>query len=79
VCRWRWLQIVLRAQFALWQVAAATLQLAKQGHFSDPPGIPMYMECGKDKDGLRLFQSVRGTNGVEGKSLAGSYSGKMCT
>jgi hypothetical protein len=48
------------------QVAKATLKLAKEGHFSDPPGVPMYMECGKDKDDLRLFQSVRGTNGVEG-------------
>jgi hypothetical protein len=53
--------------FVFVQVAAATLKLAEEGNFSDPPGVPMYMECGKDKDDLRLFQSVRGTNGVEGE------------
>lgn len=49
-----------------WDLAANFLENIQRGHFSDPPGVILYYEQGRDKDGLVLYRCVRGTNGVEG-------------
>lgn len=36
-----------------------------KGCLSDPPGLSLYVERGKDKDGLKLYKCLRGTNTVE--------------
>lgn len=46
--------------------AEAVLELARQGHLSDVPDIPMYEHAGIDKYGLQKWKCVRGTNKVEG-------------
>ena len=42
-------------------VEAATL-----GYLSDPSDIALYFRMGKDKDGLHIYRTIRGTNSVEG-------------
>ncbi|KAJ6595305.1 hypothetical protein B0H10DRAFT_2232939 [Mycena sp. CBHHK59/15] len=42
------------------------LQTAREGYLSDPPGIPLYYLMGKDRDGLNVYRTVRGTNSLEG-------------
>ncbi|KAJ6490114.1 hypothetical protein C8R45DRAFT_1139189 [Mycena sanguinolenta] len=42
------------------------LETVRLGFVSDPPGIPLYYVRGKDRDGLTLYRTVRGTNSVEG-------------
>lgn len=42
------------------------LNTARQGYLSDPPGISLYYLMGKDRDGLNLYRTVRGTNSIEG-------------
>ncbi|KAJ7474233.1 hypothetical protein FB451DRAFT_1398222 [Mycena latifolia] len=42
------------------------LQTARDGYLSDPPGIPLYYLMGKDRDGLNIYRTVRGTNSLEG-------------
>ncbi|KAJ3286199.1 hypothetical protein HDU76_008011, partial [Blyttiomyces sp. JEL0837] len=37
----------------------------KKGCLSDPPGLKLYYECGKDKDGLNLYRCVRGSSRME--------------
>lgn len=51
---------------AVWEKANAMLELARQGYFSDVPGIPMYKKAGTDKLGLDKFKCLRGTNNIEG-------------
>ena len=48
------------------------LELVKKGYASDPPGMAMYLpktdSYGRpliDKDGLKLYRSVRGTSNLE--------------
>ena len=43
-------------------VEAATL-----GYLSDPSDIALYFRIGKDKDGLHIYHTIRGTNSVEGE------------
>jgi hypothetical protein len=42
------------------------LETVKKGCFSDLPGISLYFLMGKDRDGLNLYRTARGTNSVEG-------------
>jgi hypothetical protein len=42
------------------------LQTAREGYLSDPPGIPLYYLMGVDRDGLKIYRTVRGTNSLEG-------------
>jgi hypothetical protein len=42
------------------------LDTVRKGYLSDPPGIPLYYLMGKDRDGLNLYRTVRGTNSIEG-------------
>ncbi|KAJ6502069.1 hypothetical protein C8R45DRAFT_608315 [Mycena sanguinolenta] len=42
------------------------LETVRLGYMSDPPGIALYYVRGKDRDGLNLYRTVRGTNSVEG-------------
>ena len=42
-------------------VEAATLVF-----LSDPSDIVLYYRMGKDKDGLNIYRTIRGTNSVEG-------------
>ena len=42
------------------------LEHVDRGCLSDPPGISLYYDGGKDRDGLQLFHCVRGTNDLEG-------------
>ncbi|KAI0369360.1 hypothetical protein BV20DRAFT_1113655 [Pilatotrama ljubarskyi] len=51
---------------ASWQKAVNVLENVRAGYYSDPPGIQLYMVCGKDREGLTLYRCVRGTNNVEG-------------
>jgi hypothetical protein len=46
--------------------AELMLESISLGHYSDPPGIDLYMERGKDVDGLPLYRCLRGTNSIEG-------------
>ncbi|KAI3636130.1 hypothetical protein MIR68_005482 [Amoeboaphelidium protococcarum] len=39
---------------------------AGRGCLSDPQGISLYYEKGKDKDGLTLYRCIRGSSSVEG-------------
>jgi hypothetical protein len=41
------------------------LQTAREGYLWDPPGIPLYYLMGKDRDGLIIYRTVRGTNSLE--------------
>jgi hypothetical protein len=42
------------------------METIRLGLVSDPPDIPLYVELGKDKEGLTLYRCCRGTNSVEG-------------
>ncbi|KAJ7174946.1 hypothetical protein C8R43DRAFT_1201440 [Mycena crocata] len=42
------------------------LDTVRKGYLSDPPGISLYYLMGKDRDGLNIYRTVRGTNSVEG-------------
>lgn len=42
------------------------LDTVRKGYLSDPPGIPLYYLMGKDRDGLNIYRTVRGTNSIEG-------------
>ncbi|KAJ7444452.1 hypothetical protein FB451DRAFT_1189544 [Mycena latifolia] len=42
------------------------LTTVQKGYLSDPAGISLYYLMGKDRDGLNLYRTVRGTNSVEG-------------
>ncbi|KAJ7151286.1 hypothetical protein C8R43DRAFT_951101 [Mycena crocata] len=42
------------------------LDTVRKGYLSDPPGISLYYLKGKDRDGLNLYRTIRGTNSVEG-------------
>lgn len=46
--------------------AAALIETARLGFLSDLPGLALYYLVGRDKDGLKLYRTVRGTNSVEG-------------
>ncbi|KAF7310239.1 hypothetical protein MIND_00397600 [Mycena indigotica] len=46
--------------------AAALIETARLGFLSDLPGLALYYWIGRDKDGLNLYRTVRGTNSVEG-------------
>ncbi|KAJ7066294.1 hypothetical protein C8F01DRAFT_1228372 [Mycena amicta] len=46
--------------------AAALIETARLGFLSDPPGLAVYYWIGCDKNGLKLYRTVRGTNSVEG-------------
>ncbi|KAJ7227290.1 hypothetical protein GGX14DRAFT_555855 [Mycena pura] len=46
--------------------AAALIETARLGFLSDLPGLAIYHLVGRDKDGLKLYRTVRGTNSVEG-------------
>lgn len=49
-----------------WEVAANVLENLRRGYYSDPPNIPFYYPCGKDKYDLLKYRCVRGTNTIEG-------------
>jgi hypothetical protein len=42
------------------------LETVRKGYLSDPAGISLYYLMGKDRDGLNLYRTVRGTNSIEG-------------
>jgi hypothetical protein len=46
--------------------AELMLESISLGHYSDPPGINLYMERGRDIDDLPLYRCLRGTNSIEG-------------
>ncbi|KAJ7195718.1 hypothetical protein B0H12DRAFT_1169101 [Mycena haematopus] len=48
------------------KTADTLLETARLGFVSDPPGIALYYVRGKDRDGLTLYRTIRGTNSVEG-------------
>jgi hypothetical protein len=48
------------------ETANTLLETVRLGFLSDPPGISRYYIRGKDRDGLILYRTVRGTNSVEG-------------
>ena len=49
-----------------WDVMKNILEHIRRGYYSDPPGIPLYFEVGKDRHGLTLYRCCRGTNDLEG-------------
>ncbi|KAJ7018412.1 hypothetical protein C8F04DRAFT_977319 [Mycena alexandri] len=53
---------------AAWRIAKNILELVKNGHVSDPPGVQLYYCLGFDIKacGLPIYRCVRGTNNVEG-------------
>jgi hypothetical protein len=51
---------------AAYAQAELMLENISLGHYSDPPGINLYMERGRDVDGLPIYRCLRGTNSVEG-------------
>ncbi|KAJ7196492.1 hypothetical protein GGX14DRAFT_672632 [Mycena pura] len=42
------------------------LEAARCGYLSDPQGYILYYVIGRDKDGLNIYRTIRGTNSVEG-------------
>ncbi|KAJ7712869.1 hypothetical protein B0H14DRAFT_3523704 [Mycena olivaceomarginata] len=42
------------------------LDTVRKRYLSDPPGIPLYYFMGKDRDGLNIYRTIRGTNSTEG-------------
>ncbi|KAF9020332.1 hypothetical protein BDZ89DRAFT_1203851 [Hymenopellis radicata] len=48
------------------QMADRLLDTVSRGFLSDPAGIPLYYTMGKDRDGLTVYRTMRGTNSVEG-------------
>ncbi|RDB18198.1 hypothetical protein Hypma_000504 [Hypsizygus marmoreus] len=51
---------------ASWDKAKNILENIRQGYYSDPIGLDLYMSKGKDHNGLNLYRCIRGTNSVEG-------------
>jgi len=53
---------------ATWKSAKSILKLIEAGYLSDPPGIPLYYEVGRDRkeNGLPVWHCMRGTNTTEG-------------
>ena len=49
-----------------WDAAKNILEHIRGGYYSDPPGVSLYFQVGKDKDGLTLYRCCRGTNDLEG-------------
>ncbi|KAF9065365.1 hypothetical protein BDP27DRAFT_1424927 [Rhodocollybia butyracea] len=50
----------------LLQITTSLLDSVHCGFLSDPPGIPLYYIIGSDHDNLPLYQTIRGTNSIEG-------------
>lgn len=46
--------------------AESLLETARCGFLSDPPDIPLFYKMGRDKDGLTIYRTIRGTSSVEG-------------
>ncbi|KAJ7105168.1 hypothetical protein C8R44DRAFT_745891 [Mycena epipterygia] len=42
------------------------LDTVQKGYLSDPAGISLYYFMGKDRDGLNIYRTTRGTNSIEG-------------
>lgn len=42
------------------------LDTVRKGYLSDPPGICLYYLMSTDRDGLKIYRTVRGTNSIEG-------------
>ena len=42
------------------------LETVRKGYLSDPAGISLYYYMAKDRDGLNIYRTTRGTNSVEG-------------
>ncbi|KAJ7206804.1 hypothetical protein GGX14DRAFT_637030 [Mycena pura] len=52
---------------AAWKIAKNILELIRNGHVSDVPGVILYYCIGFDKaSGLPIYRCIRGTNMVEG-------------
>lgn len=49
-----------------WKKANGVLHDVQKGWISDPSSIPVYTVKGMDKNGLKLYHCIRGTNSVEG-------------
>ena len=61
-------QPLLRAE--AWEAAKRLRVHIKAGCLSDPPGVALYFEAGKDSaTGCSLFRCVRGTIDLEGYHL----------
>lgn len=50
---------------AAWKIARGVLKDIEKGFATDPVGLQLYFEDGKDKDGLTLYRCARGTNSTE--------------
>ncbi|KAF8995410.1 hypothetical protein BDZ89DRAFT_1149619 [Hymenopellis radicata] len=48
------------------EMATRLLETVRLGFLSDPPEIPLYYLMGKDRNGLNIYRTIRGTNSVEG-------------
>ncbi|KAF9011458.1 hypothetical protein BDZ89DRAFT_1167536 [Hymenopellis radicata] len=48
------------------EMATRLLETVRLGFLSDPPNIPLYYLMGRDRDGLNIYRTIRGTNSVEG-------------
>lgn len=48
------------------EMAGRLLETVRLGFLSDPINTQLYYIMGKDRDGLTLYRTVRGTNSVEG-------------
>lgn len=42
------------------------IRIAQMGLVSDPPGAQLYFLMGKDRDGLNMYRTIRGTSDIEG-------------
>jgi hypothetical protein len=49
-----------------WKKTQGVLHDVKKGWLSDPGSISVYVQEGRDKDGLLLYHCIQGTNSVEG-------------
>ena len=49
-----------------WDMMKNILEHIHRGYYSDPPGIPLYFEVGKDRHGLTLYCCFCGTNDLKG-------------
>ncbi|KAJ6610745.1 hypothetical protein B0H10DRAFT_2224787 [Mycena sp. CBHHK59/15] len=48
------------------EMAKNLLETIRKGYLSDPPRVRLYWLMGKDRDGLNIYRTVRGTNSIEG-------------
>ncbi|KAJ6557626.1 hypothetical protein B0H19DRAFT_1376305 [Mycena capillaripes] len=48
------------------EMAKHLRETVRKGYLSDPSGISLYYLMGKDREGLKIYRTVRGTNSVEG-------------